>query len=276
MPKLEPLPCLEDREENDDAEAVPPPTLRDFQSPNIINWRQDSMRTLHVPETEVHQLDSISERVLNGNELFDQVYGAGALAFQNLEGGGFALVTSVTRYHSSSLNGTAGSEPPEGQCTSPQHNPGSVFGGGRRRAYSMNSSDAVVSMSACNTAGKHMARETAYRWSTMLLGTARFMPPQPPPMGAAAAAQPVLPVPAMGVGPLQLPGRLSSRLQRIRRSSRQRESWAQNVAEEDEDDVFEEEEEEWGEGEVVLPPPAQPVLEPAIRVQLGMHRRCSI
>lgn len=270
MPKLEPLPCLEDREENDNAEAVPPLTLSDFHSPNIIQWRQDSMRTLHAHETEVQQLDSRSEGVLNGNELFDQVYGAGALAFQNLEQGGSALVTSVTQYHSSSPNGTAGNEPPEGQCTSPRRNPGSVFGGGRRRAYSMNSSDA---MSARNTADKHMAMEMACHWSTMLLGTARYVPPQPPPMGA---AQPVLPFPSMVVGPLQLPGRLSSRLQHIRRSARQRRSWAQNVAEEDEEDVFEEEEEEWGEGEVVLPPPAQPVLEPAIRVQLGMHRRCSI
>ena len=258
MPKLEPLPCLEDREENDNTEA---PTLSDFYSPNIIQWRQDSMRALHAPETEV---DLGSERVLNGKELFDQVYGAGALEQ------GVTLVTSVTQYHSSSPNGTAGSEPPEGQCTSPRRNPGSVFGRGRRRAYSMNSSDA---MSARNTADKHMAMEMARHWSTMLLGTARYMPPQPPPMGA---AQPVLPFPSMGVGPLQLSGRLSSRLQHICRSARQQRSWAQNVAEEDEEDVFEEEEEEWGEGEVVLPPPAQPVLEPAIRVQLGMHRRCSI
>lgn len=289
MPKLEHLPSREEREENDNAEEVPQTTLRDLSSPRIVQWRQDSMRALHCQETnnlrsgarsERVLLGTRNERVLDGSQLFNPVYGTGALACQNLGPEGSEFVTSVTRYLSSSTKSGAVGRAPEYHHTSPELVPGLNSAG--RRAYSVNSSEEVLPTPVSNTAYNLAARETTPSPFTMQFGTAQYVLPQPPPMATAAVTQPVPPLPFVGVCQAHMRGR-SYKIQRIRRFASEPAHlgiWPQDLAaEDDEDDVFEEVEEQLAEGaesELVLLPPAQPVLEPVIRVHPAMQRRCSI
>ena len=120
------------------------------------------------------------------------------MAFQQLGLETFEFVTSVTpNFSLLSRNGAIGSEATDPNA-SPRHNTG-LNSAGERRAYSVNSSDQLRSLSVFNTDYNHAARETALSFLTTQFGTAQYMPPQPPPTLAAAQYMPL--IRSVGVGP---------------------------------------------------------------------------
>lgn len=263
MPKLEVLPSREERAiTNRVEEAV---SLRDFDMPRVMQWRQDPMRGVHSQETEPHSyLGSGNEKIVtNGTELFDQVYGRGVRAFRNAGTFDFEFVTNVTQYSQSHSfwSGSVENRERDWRTNSRLRPSWSSAGQARRRrAYSVNSTGETESTSISNTAYNHTAREEMPSLSMMQFGSAQFLAAGPPPAVATAPPQPTPLLPVAGVSQPRQSGQPTVQLDHP--------SWSQQG------DLEGEQLAEGVEsGEFLLVPPTQ---QPVIGVLPRMCRRCSI